>query len=163
MIKRYYWNEDLEEESFQDFLKFQNELSEDDKFEVWLDCDGGSCTTAEMLKALFESYPEDKFKLIACGRICSAALDLFITVNCYKYIIPGTLGMVHTLSRTAKLDYKGKIKVTGTEDKIINNKYPIVDKVESMLPSILTAKEMKMYNDNQDVWLSTEEIGKFLT
>ena len=163
MIKRYYWNQDIDENSFHEFLAFQNELTEDDSFEVWLDSDGGDCITAEMLKSLFESYSEDKFKLIATGRICSAAFDLFVTVNCNKFIIPGTLAMTHTVSRNVKADYRGTIKSKATEYKIINNTYPIVDKIEAMLPKILTSEEMEMYNDNQDIWLTTEEIKKFLT
>jgi hypothetical protein len=165
MVKRFYWNSDIDEEMFDLFLTFQNELPEGMKMEVWLDSPGGKCIIAEMMKEIFESYDKDKFTLVACGNIFSAAFDLFVAVDCSKHIIPGTVGMVHTTSKRVSIrPTKGHIKLDFSEEKLIYKvKYPIVELVEEKLPHILTAEEMLAYENDKDVFLTTEEIKKFLT
>lgn len=162
-IKRYYWTEQFDEESFDKFLQFQNELTEEDSFEVWLDSEGGNCITAQMLKELFESYDPEKFQLVGTNILASSALDLFVTVKCNKTLIPGTLGVTHTMSRYMKIDGKGNRRIKFSEEKKINNTYPLVVEFEKKLPSVLTDEEMRKYYENEDVWLSTEEIKKLLT
>lgn len=163
MVKRFYWNDDISEEMFDTFLEFQNEVPEGMKFEVWLDSPGGKCHVSEMLKLLFESYGEEEFQLVACGTICSAALDLFTVVKCNKYLVPGTIGMAHTISRKVFVDGKGNIKKEFSEDKIISNQYPIVDTFETKFKEVMDEESINQYFDNKDVWLSTEDIKKFLT
>lgn len=165
MVKRFYWNDDIDEEMFDLFLNFYNELPEGVSVEVWLNSNGGQCIVAEMMKDLFESFDKDKFTLIACGNIFSAAFDLFVTVDCTKRIIPGTIGMVHTTSKRVSIrPGKGHIKLDFSEEKLIYKiKYPIIEQVEAKLPSILTAEEMQAYENDKDVFFTTEEIKKFLT
>jgi hypothetical protein len=165
MIRRFYWNDELNEDVFETFLQFQNELPEGMKFEVWLDSPGGKCIIAEMLRELFESYDPEQFQLVACGSIFSAAFDLFVTVKCPKYLVPGTTGMVHTTSRRVSVrPGTGKIKLDFTEDKLLYKvKYPLVEAVEARLPSILTKEEWEAYENDEDIFLTTEEIQKFLT
>jgi len=163
MVKRFYWSDDISEEMFNTFLQFQNEIPEDSRFEVWLDCDGGECSVAEMLNLLFESYGEDKFQLVGCGRLCSAALDLFTMTKCQKYLVPGTIGMAHTISRKVYVDGKGNMKMKFSEEKIIHNKYPLVDAFEYKLNQVMDKTSVEQYFNNEDVWLNTEDIEKFLT
>lgn len=162
-IQRYYWTEDFDEESFDEFIQFQNELPDGTPFEVWLDCNGGNCMIAEMLKELFESYPEEDFQLVGCGKLCSAALDLFVTTQCKKYLIPGTIGMAHTISRKVYVNGKGELKMRFSEEKIMQNIYPMVEEFESRLPAVIGDEAMRQYLNNEDVWISTSEIQKFLT
>lgn len=165
MVKRFYWNDEINEDMFYNFLQFQNEIPEGMKFEVWLDSPGGNCAVAQMMKELFESYDSEQFQLVACGSIFSAAFDLFVTVDCRKFIIPGTIGMVHTTSKRVSIrPVKGTMKLDFTEEKLVyTRQYPMVQEVEDKLPSILTKEELEAYENDKDVFLTTDEIKKFLT
>ena len=148
----------------QRFIDFSNELSPDDDIEVWLESDGGYCVFAEALRLIFQSYAPDRFSLVGVCSLHSAALDLFISTDCSKVLIPGTIGMVHTISRSVKVGYDGKIKTKFSMDKLLTNvKYPMVEKMEKLIKKNLTNEEYAKYLDNEDVYLTTEEIEKFLT
>ena len=162
-IQRYYWTEDFNEESFNQFLQFQNKLPDGTSFEVWLDCNGGNCMVAEMINELFESYPEEEFQLVGCGTLCSAALDLFVTIKCKKQLIPGTMGMAHTISRKVHLNGRGELKLRFSEEKIVQNIYPMVEEFESKLPGVIGDEAMRQYLNDEDIWISTKEIEKLLT
>lgn len=163
MVKRYYWNDKFTDKSFDKFIKFQNDLAPDTRLEVWLNSDGGLCYIGEMIRELFESYDPELFMLVASGRICSSAFDLFVAAKCQKHIIPGTIGMVHGSSQWVEINESKAIKLKFTEEKLLEIKFPMIELVQSKLPNVLTLEELNKYYENEDIYLTTEQIKKFLT
>lgn len=164
MMKRIYLKGDIDEEMLQEFIDFDSTLTPEDEIEVWLDSDGGYCIYAEALRMLFQSYSSDRFSLVGVRKLSSAALDLFVCTDCSKVLIPGTIGMVHTITRPANVDYGGNMKTKFSMDKLLTKvKYPMVDKMEILIKKNLNPQEYDKYLDNEDVYLTSEEIEKFLT
>lgn len=163
MIQRYYFNTEINEESFQDFINFQNSIDKDAKLEVWLDSCGGECMYSEMLKLIFEAYKSEDFQLVGAGNLLSSALDLFVGTECVKYLVPGTIGMVHTITRNAPPDTKGKIKMKFSEEVCYNREYPLVESMNKKINTYLSKEQKVRYDNNEDIWISYDDILKFLT
>lgn len=163
MKKRYYWNDEFTDRSFDKFIKFQNDLTEDEKFELWVNSNGGECIVGEMVRDIIESYDSDKFTLVGADRLYSCALDLFVTAKCKKRLIPGTTGLVHTTYSWVKINDMKEFRLKYSEDKLLINGCSMVKEMDELIPKVLTEEELDKYYHNQDVYLTTEDIKKFLT
>ena len=162
MVKRYYLNSTIDDKAFDKFLKFQNDIT-DEKFEVWLNSNGGDCITGEMFKQVFESYSEEQFQLVGTEKLYSCALDLFVTVKCKKLLIPGTIGMIHTSSNWVKINNSKELRLKYSEEKSLDYNFPMMEEMDKKLPDVLTVEELERYKNNEDIYLTTNDILKFLT
>lgn len=146
----------------QELFDIQNQLTEEDKFEIWLDSEGGDCDVAEGLRLIFESYEESKFQLVACGFLESSALNIFVSTNCRKKVVPGTIGLFHTISVTRSFNNKGKSRMEPSRERVYTDFYfPSVEEAEEELLKYLSEDDTERYNNNEDVYIGTEVLEKF--
>lgn len=146
-------------ESLEKLIKCYNELKEKEVLEIYLNSEGGDPNFAVAIIDIINEN-KDYIEIIAHGDMMSAAFDIFFRSECTRYILKGTIGMVH-LSRIEGVEINGGSNV----ELSTNKKWMTNDKKErlNIYESIgLTKTELAKIKKGSDVYLHYERLIELL-
>lgn len=150
--------EDIDEEALEAFSQQVNTVEEKENIVVYLNSLGGDPRITPIFKDIIERH---QMRLVACSKIYSSALDLFLTTNTPRTILDHTVGMYHqavvvnvTIDNSSNVQVEPKLKKIWKENIWGNGL------TEKFLE--ITQKEIKQTKKGKELYYSTDELKKAL-
>lgn len=132
--------------------------SDSEKITIYLCSDGGfTCVCAVSLDIINKN--KERFKIIGYERLCSAAFEFYLKVDCEKELMFKTLGMIHQSSRSVYLN--DNLSGSNTNNKAGMErvkKYTKPDNEIFIKRLGLTPKELREYNKGNDVYFQYDRF-----
>jgi len=84
----------IDQDAFGNIIKAYNNLPNDEGLNIYINSSGGDPDFGDSIIDVINNNKEQT-TLIAYGKICSAAFDLFYKAKCSKRLLDGVIGMAH--------------------------------------------------------------------
>lgn len=146
-------------EMFRSLIEAYNKLKEKEWLVIYLNSSGGDPDASQAITTLINKNAT-LTEIIAYGRICSAAFDIFFKSECERYILHNTVGMAHVtgvlISVTdGPIDDSDKVYIKyAKEDKDMwMNFYKELG---------FKSSELSKIKDGKDVWFDYKRLRQFL-
>lgn len=155
MPKYFLLSECIDSDSFNKFISFCNDNSEENKVIIIDSIGGGVGYTRAIINIINQN--KDRFSVIGYY-LYSSAFDMFYNVKCKKSLIYGGLGMVHLMSISdIKINENGKFVNDVDRLQVINMKETCDD---LYIKKILNKKELERYEKGDEVYLTFKRMLK---
>lgn len=149
---------EINEESVRAFTEEINMVEDKTQIVVYLNSIWGDPTLVPMLRDIMERY---QVKLVACSRVFSSALDLFLTTNTPREVLDHTEALFHrSIIDGMKIDKNCNVIAEDKLKKIWKETVWAKGLPEVFLE--LTPKELKQVKNGKDLYFSAEELRKAL-
>lgn len=149
---------EIDEESVKAFVEEVNMTEDKTQIVVYLNSIGGDPTLVPLLRDVMERY---QVKLIACSRVFSSALDLFLTTNTPREVLDHTESLFHrSIIQGMKIDKDCNVLVEKKLKKIWKETVWAKGLPEIFLE--LSEQELKQVKNGKDLYFSADELRKAL-
>ncbi len=149
---------ELHEESVREFVNEINMVEDKSNIVVYLNSIGGDPTLVPLLRDVMERY---QVKLIACSRVFSSALDLFLTTNTPREVLDHTEALFHrSIIDGMKIDKNCNVIAEKKLKKIWKETVWAKGLPEKFLE--ISNQELKQVKNGKDLYFSADELRKAL-
>ncbi len=148
---------DITSETLSSLIAFSNIHSEDN--EIYICSGGGNYHSSEAIINVIK--PTDT--IIAYGKICSSAFEIFFRAKCKKVILENCYGMYHQSSTSIAMDERWQPTYKVDEflkTQIVGSYKNMTNKMSEMLN--FTEAEKRKLKKGQDVFFSTDRLREIL-
>jgi len=148
----------VNKEEFSELQDFLNNTGDNVNHIIYLSSTGGDPTLVKAFSHLLEVF---KVKLVACGQISSAALDLFLISNVERQVLEDTYGVYHEgVISNWDTDSKGNLKINKSYRDLLKQPIHHWKMIENFLE--ITPSELRNYKKGEDLYVNAGRIDKAL-
>ncbi len=143
------------------FTEFLNNIELTEDIIIYLNSGGGDAYVTFCLLDIIHSYP-GKITLVATGRICSSAFDLFFEAKVNKKILPRTIGMTHisTWKAIINSNLQGVDEFEIFKFEYLKDDHKYLDVQKKFIN--FSKEEVTQIRSGKELWLNTTRLNELL-
>ena len=157
MKLRYNFSDEINEESFLEFVSFVNELTGEEFVSVYLNSGGGEL---DYVYPIIDIMREHNMELVCYGQVSSAALLWYLFYDGPKRVLKGTRGLTHMGDYRIHMrgDLRPTLFINGLTEQVQQAEKNLF---ETYIKKIIPETDWDSYRKGEDVFVSYETLKQF--